>query len=131
VVRAAAPLEQSNLELLRAYTAVVEEGPDSPATAVWNGTDRMRVHARVGPGQSVLVQVTYDPSWHAYSAGQALPVHPDPGADFSVIDAPPGEHDITFAFETPLENRVGWALTILSLFAAALPSEWRRLSRQS
>jgi uncharacterized membrane protein YfhO len=51
------------------------------------------------------VQVTYDPAWHAYAGGQALPVHKDRGAEFSVIDAPPGEHDIAFVFETPLENR--------------------------
>jgi hypothetical protein len=112
------PLEQSNLDLLREYTAVVEEGPDAPTTTAWSGTDTMRVHARVAPGQSILVQVTYDPAWHAYAGGQALPVHQDRGAEFSVIDAPPGEHDIAFVFETPLENRVGWVLTWLSLAIA-------------
>ena len=113
------PLEQTNLDLLRAYTAVIEEGPDSPTITAWNGTDEMRVHARVAPGQSILVQVTYDPAWHAYAGGQALPVHKDRGADFSVIDAPPGEHNIAFVFETPLENRIGWVLAWLSLAIAA------------
>jgi uncharacterized membrane protein YfhO len=65
------------------------------------------------------VQVTYDPAWHAYSGGRALPVHKDRGADFSVIDAPPGEQDIAFVFETPLENRIGWVLTWLSLAVGA------------
>jgi hypothetical protein len=109
------PLRQSNLDLLRAYTAAIEEGPDSPATTAWHGSDELRVHARVAQGQSILVQVTYDPAWHAYAEGQALPVHRDRGADFSVIDAPPGEYDIAFVFETPLENRIGWVLTCLSL----------------
>jgi hypothetical protein len=36
-----------------------------------------------------------------------------------VIDAPPGEHDIAFVFETPLENRIGWVLTWLSLALVA------------
>jgi hypothetical protein len=36
-----------------------------------------------------------------------------------VIDAPPGEHDIAFVFETPLENRIGSMLTWLSLAVAA------------
>jgi uncharacterized membrane protein YfhO len=114
------PLEQTNLDLLRAYTAAIEEGPDAPTATAWSGTDEMRVHARVAPGQSILVQVTYDPAWHAYAGGQALPVHKDRGADFSVIDAPPGEHDVVFVFETPLENRIGWVLTWLSLAIAAL-----------
>jgi hypothetical protein len=109
------PLDQTNLDLLRAYTAIIEEGPDSPTTTAWDGTDAMHVHARVAPGQSVLVQVTYDSAWHAYAGGRALPVHKDRGADFSVIDAPPGEDDIAFVFETPLENRIGWLLTWLSL----------------
>jgi hypothetical protein len=113
------PLQQTNLDLLRAYTAAIEEGPDSPTITAWNGTDELRVHARVAQGQSVLVQVTYDPAWHAYSGGRALPVHKDRGADFSVIDAPPGEQDIAFVFQTPLENRIGWVLTWLSLAVGA------------
>jgi hypothetical protein len=113
------PLQQSNLDLLRAYTAVIEEGPGWPTATAWQGSDEMRVHARVAQGQSILVQVTYDPAWHAYAGGQALPVHLDRGADFSVIDAPPGDYDIAFVFETPLENRIGWALTWLSMAIAA------------
>ncbi len=112
---------QTNLEAVRAYTEVVEEGSDSPTTTTWNGTDRMRIHARVAQGQSIVVQVTYDPAWHAYLDGRALPVHKD-AVDFGVIDAPPGEHDITYIFETPLENRIGWGITLLSLaIAIALP----------
>jgi hypothetical protein len=111
-------LEQTNIDLLRAYTAEIEEGPDSPTATAWKGSDEMRVHARVAPGQSILVQVTYDPAWHAYAGGRPLPVHRDHGADFSVIDAPPGDYDIAFVFETPLENRIGWVLTCLSLAIA-------------
>ncbi len=113
------PLEQANPERLRDYTAVIEEGPDSPTTSTWAGTDELHVHARVTAGQSVLVQETYDPAWHAYAGGHELPVHRDQGADFSVIDAPPGEHDIAFRFETPMENRIGWVVTALSLALAA------------
>jgi hypothetical protein len=124
--KALQPIEQTSLDLLRAYTAVIEEGPDSPTATAWRGTDEMRVHARVAQGQSILVQVTYDPAWHAYAGRQALPVHKDRGADFSVIDAPPGDYDIAFVFETPLENRIGWVLTSLSLvlclFLAKAPS---------
>ena len=47
----------------------------------------------------------------AVTGGQKLKVHRDRGADFSVIDAAPGERDIAFVFETPLENRIGWVLT--------------------
>jgi hypothetical protein len=36
-----------------------------------------------------------------------------------MIDAPPGEDDIALVFETPLENRIGWLFTWLSLAIAA------------
>jgi len=123
------PLTQTNLERLRAYTAVVEEGPDSPTTTVWKGTDRMRIHARVGQGQSIVVQVTYDPAWHAYLNGRTLPVHKD-AVDFGVIDAPPGEHDIAYIFETPLENRIGWGITLLSLAIVVALSVFDRIHGQ-
>ena len=127
-MRAVEPVEQTNLDSLRAYNAVVEGGPDSPTTTVWRGTDEIDVHARVGAGQSVLVETTYDRAWHAYAEGKALPVYQDRGADFSVIDAPPGEHDIRLVFEMPLENRIGWLLTALSLgmVAALVTQPWRR-----
>ena len=86
----------------------------------------LRIHARVAAGQSILVQVTYDPAWHAYAGGEALPVHRDRGADFSVIDAPPGDQDIAFVFETPLENRIGYIVTLMAMvIAAVLLARWR------
>jgi hypothetical protein len=101
------------LDRLRAYTGVVEHGPDAPASAQWDGTDAMVLHATLQPGQSILVQETFDPSWHAYAGGRRLPVHPDP-VGFMWIEAPPGDQAIRLQFETPLENRVGMALTIAS-----------------
>lgn len=119
-LQAMRPIEPvDNLAALRAYTTVIEEGPDSPTTTAWSGTDALRVHARVAQGQSILVQVTYDPAWHAYAGGQALPVHKDRVTEFSVIETLPGERDIAFVFETPLENRIGWVLTWLSLAVVA------------
>jgi hypothetical protein len=118
----------TNLDALRAYTGAVENGPDSPATARWHGTDAIEIHARVGPGQSILLQETYDPAWHAYLGGKSLPVHKDP-IDFSVIDAPPGDDDIRYVFETPLENRIGWGLTLLSVLAAVALASRDRIHR--
>lgn len=116
---------QNNLEALRAYTGAIEEGPDARTTTAWEGTDRMRIHARVESGQALLVQVSYDPAWHAYAGGKALPVHKDSAAGFSVIDASPGEQNITFVFEMPLENRIGWAVTLFSVAVLISPMALR------
>ena len=101
---------------LRAYVAVVENGPDSPATVDWEGTDAMRVKARIAAGESILVQETYDPGWHAYSQGKPLRIAKDT-MDFMAIEAPLGEDEISLVFETPLENRIGFGVTLLAIGA--------------
>lgn len=100
-------------EGLRAYADAVEKGPDSPVTAAWEGTDAMRVAASVKHGESILVQVSYDPAWRAYSAGKPLPIRKDILGQI-LIDAPPGDHDIRLVFELPLENYIGRILSGIS-----------------
>jgi hypothetical protein len=112
-----------SIEDLRAYVDVVENGPDSPAALQRTGTDAMVVSAKLDPGQSVLVQETFDPAWQAWSNGKRLPLRKD-AMGFMVVDASPGEREIRLVFVTPLENRVGWALTAISvLLLAALAAQ--------
>jgi hypothetical protein len=92
----------------------LEKGPESPATLTRQGTDAISVHVTLTPGQSVVVQESYDPAWHAWSSGQPLPVRKD-AMGFMVIDAPPWSHDIMLVFVTPLENQVGRILTAISI----------------
>jgi hypothetical protein len=110
------PRYNDDMQYLQAYAEMIEKGPDSPATLRRAGTDAMIAHATVAPGQSIVVQETYDPAWHAWSNGRALAVRKD-AMDLMVIDAPPGEHDISIAFLTPLENKVGQVVTALTLLA--------------
>jgi uncharacterized membrane protein YfhO len=110
-------------EYLRAYVDVVEHGPDSPVTLEREGTDAMLLRAKLGPGQAILVQESYDPAWQAWSNGQRLPLHAD-AMGFMVVEAPPGENRIRLAFVMPFENRVGWVLTgITLLLLAALAAQ--------
>ena len=110
--------ESTDLGALRRYTAVIEQEPDASAPSAWEGTDAIRIHARVAPGQSIVVQNTFDPAWHAYVGARELRVRPDP-LSFSVIDAPPGDDNIRLVFEMPLENHIGWIFTWLSLAVVA------------
>jgi hypothetical protein len=114
-LQAAGPVRPlTNMAALRTYEAVVENGPESLASTAWDGTDAMRVHAKVGAGESVLVQETYDAGWHAYSEGRPLRIWKDP-MDFMAIDTPPGDREITLMFETPLEIRIGRWVTLAAL----------------
>ena len=112
----AAPRANDDMARLNAYVDAIERGPDSPATLQRAGTDGMRAHARVEAGQSVLVQESYDPAWHAWSGGKPVNVRRDT-MGMMLLDVPPGEQDIVLEFVTPLENRVGLGLTILTLAA--------------
>jgi hypothetical protein len=110
------PRANDDVESLGAYVDVIEHGPDSPATLEWRGSDVMRVHARVEAGQSILLQESYDPAFEATEDANRFPIRKDV-MGLMVIDAPPGEHDITVAFVTPMENRVGRVVTVVALLA--------------
>ncbi|HVY93188.1 MAG TPA: methyltransferase domain-containing protein [Bryobacteraceae bacterium] len=109
------PIEPATYQnQLRDYSDFVEQGPDVPTSTHWNGTDSISVHAPVAAGQSILLQVTYDPAWRAYAGKTELPIRPD-GMDFMIIDAPPGTQDVKLVFTMPLGNRVGYAVSSLAL----------------
>ncbi|HTS27271.1 MAG TPA: hypothetical protein VMH81_15445 [Bryobacteraceae bacterium] len=108
------PRFNDDVENLHAYSDVLEKGPDSPATLVREGTDAMRVRAHFEAGQSLVVQETYDPAWHAWSGGRPLAVRRD-AMGMMAIDAPPGDQEISIAFVTPLENQIGRVVTVLTL----------------
>jgi hypothetical protein len=103
---------------LAAYVDAVERGPDSPVQWQALGTDAMRVHARLAPGQALVVQQSYDPAWKAYDGARLVPMSQDP-IGFQLLDPGPGDHDLLLRFETPLENRLGAAAFWLSAMAIA------------
>ena len=111
---AIAPRSLTDGDALRAYVGAIENGPASPAKLSRNGPDGMRMRAQLKPGQSLLVQESYDPAWHAWSQGRPLPIHSD-AMGFMRIDAPAGLQDISLVFITPLENQIGRAVTMVSI----------------
>jgi hypothetical protein len=116
-VKAIPPMDYTaNGDVVRAYAEALEKGPDSPATLEWQGTDAMRVRATVRDGQSVLLQVTYDPAWHGYSGGQPLAVSRDAMGQM-LVEMPPGDHDIRMVWELPRQNKLGRAVSLLCALA--------------
>jgi hypothetical protein len=101
------------------YVAVVENPARAAATLEWDGFDAARIHAKTDAGQAVLVQETWDPSWHAYENGREIPLRVEDKMGFMLIDAPSGEHSIRMQFETPLENRVGEVIFCLTAILTA------------
>jgi uncharacterized membrane protein YfhO len=124
------PRYNDDTEYLQAYVDAIEKGPDSLPVLTRQGTDAMRVQAKIEPGQAIVVQESYDPAWHAWQNGKPLPLRKD-AMGMMVIDAPPGDADIQVAFVTPLENQVGRILTaitvllLLVMLAAGIRAERR------
>lgn len=108
------PHDNLDLEALRAYVNVVERGPNAPASLQHEGPDAMVIRARLAPGQSVLVQESYDPAWQAWAGGRSLATYKDV-LGFLVVDAPTGDQEIRLQFVTPLEYRVGRVVTALTV----------------
>jgi hypothetical protein len=98
---------------LRAYADALEHGPDSRAAATWEDVNAMRIVADVAAGQSLVIQVAYDPEWRAKSGGAALAIRKDALGQM-LIETPPGRHDIRLRFDTPFENRVGQIVSMLT-----------------
>jgi len=100
-------------EDLRAFADMVEKGPDAPTGTRFQGTDVLEIQATVQSGQSIVVQMSYDPAWRAYSTGRVIPIRRGVMGQM-ILEAPPGEHHIRLVFELPLENQIGRVLTALS-----------------
>jgi hypothetical protein len=108
------PRFNDDVDHIRQYAAVMENGPDSPVALERPAPESIRLRARVAPGQSIVVQESYDTPWEARAGGQLLTLRKDVMGQM-VIEAPPGEHDISLAFVTPMENIVGRWLTVLTV----------------
>jgi uncharacterized membrane protein YfhO len=123
------PRFNDDVAYLQAYVDVVEKGPEAPASFERRGTDAMVVRARVAPGQSVLVQESFDTPWRARSEGRDLPVRKD-AMGFMIVDAPPGDREIELQFVTPLENHVGRVVTALTVLGLVGLMWWGRREKR-
>ena len=87
----------------------------------------MRIAATVSAGQSVIAQVAYDPQWRARSGGVEIPIRKDPAGQI-LLETPPGRHEIELDFETPIENRIGRIVSVISALIAIglMGLAWRR-----
>jgi hypothetical protein len=103
-------------ETLTKYVAMIE-APQPETSVVWSGFEALQIKATVADDQSVLLQETYDPAWHAYENGKPVAIRKDPMMSFMLIDAGPGAHTFDLRFETPPENRVGQGLLVISLLS--------------
>ncbi len=104
---------------LAKYVAAIENPAQGASFLHWHGFDEAEIEAKAGPGQEVLVQETWDPAWHACENGRELPIRRENTMGFMLIDAAEGDRRIRMRFETPLENRVGRVILVLTTIVMA------------
>ncbi len=105
---------EGDIDTVRAYVDLMERGPEARTATRWQGDGRLLIDAPVGDGQSLVVQVSYDPQWRAWVDGKAAPVRKNV-VGHVVVDAPQGARQVLLVFETPLEDRIGLGVSVLSL----------------
>ena len=118
----AVPWSNENRNQLRAYAAAAEDSLTEVDYQRVSITE-MRLRTHTGPGESILVQETWDPGWRASDGGKLLEIRKD-ALSFIRIQAPPGDHDIRLVYDWPLESRVGQVLTLLSLLVTVGTGLW-------
>jgi len=116
---------------LAAYVGAIEAVPPGGDAhdrvgAQWRGTDQLEIQAEARPGESLLIQETYDPCWRAYTDGRLQPIRRD-AVGLMLLDLPPGNHSVRLVFETPTEDYVGGALSclVVILVAFLILRSWR------
>lgn len=106
------PFEGDN-DTVRAYAALLEQGPDAPTATRWLDTETLEIAAPVNEGQAVAVQISYDPQWRASADGTPARVRRDVTGQ-TVVEAPAGTRRIRLEFSTPLEDRIGAGVSVLA-----------------
>jgi hypothetical protein len=102
------------IERLRVYVDAVERGPASEPQSEWLHPELLRVRARTEQGQSVLVQINWDPVWRAYEKDRQQKLSMD-AAGFILIEVPPGDHELYLVYRTRRKPLVTAAISLLTL----------------
>jgi hypothetical protein len=112
------PSTDDDIGSLQHYVDTLERSAPAAAQARWLKPDTLEVAAETAQGQSLVLQVAFDPSWHARENGHEYKVSEDAYGQVR-IDLPPGQHKLELHFDTPLENQIGRGMTLLSIGIAA------------
>ena len=100
---------------LRSYVDALE----SPASIVWENSERARIVANMESSEVLSVQITYDPGWEAHEGGRRVKLSADK-LGFILIEPECSDCSIDLEFKGGLERRVTLAVSVvafLGLFA--------------
>lgn len=109
------------------------EPADEPgkSTILSRGTRHIVVGIDAPAGGWVTVAQFYYPGWRAAARdGSALSLRPSASTGLLEVEVPPGKRDIVVRLETGIEERIGWAISAVSVFLVSLLA-WLKRRRPS
>jgi len=99
------PVHGLDMREIPRYVAALDDPSAPPANLNWEGNNRAVIQARLGPGDVISAQITYDPGWHARVNGSAREIRPD-GIGLVAVDAGcTGECRVVLEYDGGLERR--------------------------
>jgi hypothetical protein len=110
------PWNNEDGDQLRAYADTLE-AIDSPAAYERPAIDEIQTSAVTAQNQSVLVQESFDPGWHAWVDGMPVKIETDI-MGFMRVRTSPGPHRIRFVYKQTPEARIAAGISIAALVAA-------------
>ncbi|MCU1335388.1 MAG: hypothetical protein JWO19_969 [Bryobacterales bacterium] len=106
------PHDFFDLSQVRAYVAALESANDA-AEWRWVDDNHGHIRTRLGPGEVVSLQITYEPGWKAVTGGKAASITSD-GLGQMVIHA-----DCSGICEVDLDYDGGWEGKVLRILSLA------------
>lgn len=114
-MRSLPPLRDgADAETLRRYVQVIEQGRE--VAYIWDGLDRFTVETEVRDGEAVLVRMTYDAGWRAWSYEGSVPVKAD-RLGFILLEPGPGKQVIELSHGRVWDEFLGYGITLLTVAA--------------
>jgi hypothetical protein len=122
------PLNGLDTEPAIAYVSALDDPAMPQAQIQWKGPSRAVIRARMTRAQLISVQVTYNPAWHADSAGRPLTVRKD-GLGLIVIDPVcSGDCEIDLHYDATPET---WFCRLMSALVSAVLAAMLIVSRDA
>ena len=125
-----APIHGLDTADVERFVAALDDPTLPIADFHWKDTEHARISTSVQAGQSVAVQITYDPGWFAEANGKPARITRDGIGLATIHPGCAGPCEIDLSWDGGLERRVCRILSLLVMLAVALAASARHaLSR--
>lgn len=111
---------------LRKYVDWIEKKQVLPASLSWKGPNEAEIKAKVGVGEGISIQVSFDPRWQATAQGQKVKIIKDPLGHMFLEPGKSGEYEIKLVYKESWDVYLWILLSIVTIVALIALSFWQK-----